>query len=101
VPQLQGSLSASCVLFLCYLIFLHFLTFMFAMYVFHCQAPALAWDEKLAASAKAWAATCQFAVSGTPGVGEGLGFGYSSFTEAVKDWYGQVRRCCCCCCCCI
>lgn len=57
-----------------------------------CQAPALAWDEKLAASAKAWAATCQFAVSRTPGVGEGLGFGYSSLPEAVQDWYAQVRR---------
>ncbi|WIA37933.1 hypothetical protein OEZ86_001310 [Tetradesmus obliquus] len=54
------------------------------------QAPALAWDEKLAASAKAWAATCQFAVSRTPGVGEGLGFGYSSLPEAVQDWYAQV-----------
>jgi hypothetical protein len=57
-----------------------------------CQVPALAWDDKLAASAKAWASTCQFAVSGTPGVGEGLGFGYSSMPEAVKDWYGQVRH---------
>jgi hypothetical protein len=57
----------------------------------HPQAPALAWDEKLAASAQAWAATCQFAVSGMPGVAEGLGYGYSSLPEAIKDWYAQVR----------
>ncbi|KAF6253115.1 CAP domain-containing protein [Scenedesmus sp. NREL 46B-D3] len=54
------------------------------------QAAPLAWDERLEASAKAWAATCQFAVSGTPGVGEGLGFGYGSLPQAIKDWYGQV-----------
>jgi hypothetical protein len=57
------------------------------------QAPALAWDEKLAASAKAWAATCQFAVSGTQGVAEGLGFGYSCLAQAVQDWYAQVGVC--------
>eukprot|EP00775_Hariotina_reticulata_P009864 gene9864-10022_t len=54
------------------------------------QVPALVWDSKLAASAKAWAGTCRFAVSGTPGVGENLGFGYRSFTDTVKAWYQQV-----------
>lgn len=57
------------------------------------QAPALIWDEKLAASAKKWADTCTFGVSGTPGVGEALGFGYSTFPDAVKGWYNQVRVC--------
>lgn len=56
------------------------------------QVPALVWDDKLAASAKAWADGCQFAVSGTPGVGEALGFGYATFTDAVNSWYKQVGR---------
>lgn len=57
----------------------------------HClQAPALVWDEKLAASAQAWADTCSFGSSSTPGVGENLGFGYSTFQSAVKNWYQQV-----------
>lgn len=58
------------------------------------QAPALVWDEKLVASAKAWAATCTFGASRTAGVGENLGFGYSSFLDAVKGWYQQVRLVC-------
>ncbi len=55
------------------------------------QVSALVWDEKLAASAQALAKTCQFAPSSTPGVGEALGFGYASFSDAVKAWYKQVR----------
>jgi len=55
------------------------------------QVPSLTWDSKLAASAMAWAGTCHFAVSGTPGVGENLGFGYPAFNDTVKGWYQQVR----------
>jgi hypothetical protein len=58
------------------------------------QAAPLVWDEKLTASAKKWAATCTFGVSGTPGVGESLGFGYATFPDAVGAWYSQVRACC-------
>lgn len=59
--------------------------------LFGSQAPALVWDEKLAASAKAWASTCTFGFSRTAGVGENLGFGYSALPDAVKSWYAQVR----------
>lgn len=55
------------------------------------QASPLVWDEKLTASAKKWAATCTFGLSGTPGVGESLGFGYRTFPDAVTAWYSQVR----------
>jgi hypothetical protein len=54
------------------------------------QAPALVWDDKLAASAGKWAATCSCSLSRTAGVGEALGCGYAALPDAVNGWYKQV-----------
>lgn len=53
------------------------------------NAPALAWDTKLAAVAQAWADSCPWGLSDQP-YGENMAWGYNGFADAMEAWYSEV-----------